>query len=397
MTTDRPLRVLILGAASGIAEATARLYAQEGALVGLAGRNAGRLASIADDLRARGAAQVMTFDVDFTTSAVPAALGEMVAALGGVDHVLLAYGILGKQETAETDLAAAQSIVDVNFRSATAWILAAAQMLERQGRGSLVVLGSVAGDRGRRSNYIYGATKAGLAVLVEGISHRFRGSGPKAVIVKPGPTDTAMTAAMAKGGPLWASPEAVAAVSLLLAKGLHANLVVVTHRAPEAALADTVDALGRTWIVEPVAERRELARQLGADAILDPSQVDVIAQVKRDTGNRGVDLVIDCAAKGGTINQSLYVARNAGRVVYTGIPSEAEVTLAFHEARRKELALFNVRRSNHETDLALSLMRDGIARFAPLLTHAAPLDRIGNAFDTLEHYRDGACKVTITV
>lgn len=219
MTTDRPLRVLILGAASGIAEATARLYAQEGALVGLAGRNAGRLASIADDLRARGAAQVMTFDVDFTTSAVPAALGEMVAALGGVDHVLLAYGILGKQETAETDLAAAQSIVDVNFRSATAWILAAAQMLEREGRGSLVVLGSVAGDRGRRSNYIYGATKAGLAVLVEGISHRFRGTGPKAVIVKPGPTDTAMTAAMAKGGPLWASPEAVAAVVRKAADG----------------------------------------------------------------------------------------------------------------------------------------------------------------------------------
>lgn len=155
--------------------------------------------------------------------------------------------------------------------------------------------------------------------------------------------------------------------------------------------------IGRTWVVEPVAERRELARQMGASVVLDPKQDDVIAEVKRDTAKRGVDLVIDCAAKGGSINQSLFVARNAGRVVYTGIPSEAEVTLAFHEARRKELSLFNVRRSNHETDLALSLMREGIHRFAPLLTHARPLEEVGPAFDMLEHYRDGACKVTITV
>jgi short-subunit dehydrogenase len=119
---------------------------------------------------------------------------------------------LGEQALAERDLTMAQVIIDVNFRSAAVWSLAVADVLERQGRGSLVVLGSVAGDRGRRSNYIYGAAKAGLAVLVEGISHRFRGSGPRAVMVKPGPTDTAMTAGMTKGGPLWSTPEAVAAV-----------------------------------------------------------------------------------------------------------------------------------------------------------------------------------------
>ena len=130
----------------------------------------------------------------------------MVDKLGGLDHVILAYGVLGDQALAERDPAMAQSIIDVNFRSAAVWTLAVAEVLERQGRGSLVVLGSVAGDRGRRSNYIYGAAKAGLATLVEGISHRFRGTGPRAVIVKPGPTDTAMTAGMTEGGPALGDP-----------------------------------------------------------------------------------------------------------------------------------------------------------------------------------------------
>ena len=208
MTT---LRVLFLGAASGIAQATARLYANEGAIIGLAGRNAAQLASIADDLKTRGAARTETFEVDFASEAADE-LAEMTDRLGGLDHVILAYGILGDQELAERDLAIAQTIIDVNFRSAAIWSLAVASVLERQGKGSLVVLGSVAGDRGRRSNYIYGAAKSGLATLVEGISHRFRGTGPRAVIVKPGPTDTAMTAGMTKGGPLWSTPEAVAAV-----------------------------------------------------------------------------------------------------------------------------------------------------------------------------------------
>jgi decaprenylphospho-beta-D-erythro-pentofuranosid-2-ulose 2-reductase len=212
MTARNPLHVLILGAGSGIAQETARLYAGEGAIIGLAGRNVGRLAAIADDLKVRGASRVESFDVDFTSADVSTVLAAMSDKIGGLDHVIIAYGVLGDQAIAEHDLIAAQSIIDVNFRSAAAWTLAAADVLERQGRGSLVVLGSVAGDRGRRSNYIYGAAKAGLATLVEGISHRFRGTGPRAVIVKPGPTDTAMTAGMPKGGPLWATPEAVARI-----------------------------------------------------------------------------------------------------------------------------------------------------------------------------------------
>jgi short-subunit dehydrogenase len=212
MKTQSPLHVLMLGAGSGIAQATARLYAAEGAVIGLAGRNAERLGSIADDLTARGASRVDIFEIDFVTAEPSSALAGMVAKLGGGDHFVLAYGVLGDQAVAERDLTAAQAILNVNFCSAAGWSLAVANVLEQQGHGSLVVLGSVAGDRGRRSNYVYGAAKAGLAVLVQGIDHRFRGRGPRAVIVKPGPTDTAMTAGMAKGGPLWATPEAVAAV-----------------------------------------------------------------------------------------------------------------------------------------------------------------------------------------
>jgi len=127
-----------------------------------------------------------------------------------VDHVILAYGLLGDNARAEQDASVALDIIDVNFRSAAAWVLAVAKLMETTRRGSLVVLGSVAGDRGRRSNYVYGAAKAGLATLVQGVSHRFRDTGPRAVIVKPGPTDTAMTAGMTKGGPLWSTPEVVA-------------------------------------------------------------------------------------------------------------------------------------------------------------------------------------------
>lgn len=208
------MRVIVLGATSAIAEATARLYAGEGAELLLVARQPERLAAIAADLGPRGAARVETAIRDLADAGEAATVfAGFVAALGGVDHVLLAYGILGDQKASERDPAAAQANLNVNFTSAAAWILAAAETLERQGRGSLVVLGSVAGDRGRRANFIYGAAKAGLATLVEGIAHRFAGSGPRAVIVKPGPVITPMTEGFAdRKGLLWATPETVAAI-----------------------------------------------------------------------------------------------------------------------------------------------------------------------------------------
>jgi L-iditol 2-dehydrogenase len=152
---------------------------------------------------------------------------------------------------------------------------------------------------------------------------------------------------------------------------------------------------GRVWSIDPVAQRRDLVKTAGADAVLDPRAVDPVHEILRDTGGRGVDVAVDCATKGGTINQCINVARNAGRVVVTGIPSESIVSLEFSPMRRKELAFFNVRRSNHESEAALDLLAAHPARFAPLVTHQRGLADISNAFDQLEHYRDGAGKIVI--
>lgn len=206
--------VVILGATSAMAEALARLHAAEGASLLLAGRRGDRLEAIAADLRARGARDVATAALDLAAEADPAhqlaawAQGRPVAA------IYLLYGVLGDQGRAEADLDHAREILEVDFTSAALWCLGAANLIEGQGRGSLVVAGSVAGDRGRQSNYVYGAAKAGLGVLVQGIAHRLalRGSGARAVLVKPGFVDTPMTDHMTKGGPLWAKPEAIARI-----------------------------------------------------------------------------------------------------------------------------------------------------------------------------------------
>jgi decaprenylphospho-beta-D-erythro-pentofuranosid-2-ulose 2-reductase len=139
-------RVVVLGAYSDIAEATCRLYAAEGAKMVLAGRDAERLARVADDLRVRGAAQVEIEPIDLVAGAedAEALIAKWAGQLGGLDLVLLAYGVLGEQRALERDLAAAAALIDTNFRSAALWCLAAANHLEHAKSGSLVVIGSVA-------------------------------------------------------------------------------------------------------------------------------------------------------------------------------------------------------------------------------------------------------------
>jgi NAD(P)-dependent dehydrogenase (short-subunit alcohol dehydrogenase family) len=126
---------------------------------------------------------------------------------------------LGDQRLAERDAAEAKRIMLTNYVSAALWCLAAAELLERQRGGMLVVVGSVAGDRGRQSNYMYGSAKAGLAALVQGLAHRLHPSGARAVLVKPGFVITPMTAGLKRGGALWASPQRVAAVVREAAQG----------------------------------------------------------------------------------------------------------------------------------------------------------------------------------
>jgi len=151
----------------------------------------------------------------------------------------------------------------------------------------------------------------------------------------------------------------------------------------------------RVWAVEPVAARRDLAARVGADAALDPAGADPVRQVLADTGDRGADMVFDCATKGDSINQSLRAARNAGRVVLTGIPSELLTPMEFHVMRRKELTLFNVRRSNRECHEALAMLGQHPGRFLPIITHLRSLDQIQPAFCMLEQYADGVGKLVI--
>ena len=156
-----------------------------------------------------------------------------------------------------------------------------------------------------------------------------------------------------------------------------------------------LSGIRRIWAVEPIAARRDLARVLGADAVLDPATIDPVHEVLKDTSKRGVDLAIDCAAKGDSINQCVDAARNAGRVIVTGIPSEDHISLAFHIMRRKELSFLSVRRSNHDSETAARLLEAYPARFAPILTHERPVAQIQQAFEISEKYADGVGKMTL--
>lgn len=211
MTSNQPKKVIILGALSAVAEQVARIYAEEGAALLLAARKGEHLEGVASDLRARGAAQVKTATLDLASADAAFEAPKMIEALGGADHIVLAYGVLGDQERGEADQAEATRILQVDFMSAAQWCMAFARHLETQRSGALVVIGSVAGDRGRASNYLYGAAKGGLAILVQGLAHRLSRVGVRAVIIKPGFIDTPMTASFKKG-PLWAKPSAIAAI-----------------------------------------------------------------------------------------------------------------------------------------------------------------------------------------
>jgi L-iditol 2-dehydrogenase len=151
----------------------------------------------------------------------------------------------------------------------------------------------------------------------------------------------------------------------------------------------------RIWAVEPVAHRREMAKQMGASEALDPGQIDAVQWIHKETGGRGVDCAIDCAAREHTTNHAIQAVRNAGRVVLTGIHSAAFVPFEVSPMRRKELAIFNVRRSNHESPAALDLLINQTDWFAPLVTHTRPLEDIAEAFRLVEHYADGVGKMVV--
>jgi len=193
-----------------------------------------------------------------------------------------------------------------------------------------------------------------------------------------------------------AEPLAVALHSVHLASIRAGETVAVFGAGPIGLL--TIAALraagaGRIFALEPLPHRRDLARGIGAEVVLDPAEA--VHEILKATGKRGVDCAIDCAAGPDTTSQAIQLARNAGRVVLTGIHSTPFVPMDGSAMRRKELTIINVRRSNDETGKALELLQAQPGWFAPLLTHSRPLDRIDEAFTIAGRYQDGVGKMIV--
>jgi len=204
-------RILIVGASSAIAEAAARLFAARGDALFLAGRNAARLQAIAADLKLRGAAQTGVFVLDARAfERFPALLQAATERLGGLDAALIAHGTLPDQAACQQSVDLLREEFDVNALSFMALCTGLANQFEAQGRGVIAVTSSVAGDRGRQSNYVYGSAKAAVTAFTSGLRQRLYPKGVRVVTIKPGFVSTPMTAAFRKGA-LWAAPASVAA------------------------------------------------------------------------------------------------------------------------------------------------------------------------------------------
>lgn len=201
--------ILVLGATSGIAREVALEFARYGHSLVLAGRDDAELTRLASDLTIRTGASVWTgvFNADEPATHAPL-LERAVASAGPIEGVVLAIGYLGDQQLAERDWEECSTILDRNFLFAASMLHVVASYLEERRSGWIVALSSVAGDRGRMSNYVYGSAKGGLTVFLQGLRARLQKSGVHVMTVKPGPVDTAMTYG-AERLPLLADPHKV--------------------------------------------------------------------------------------------------------------------------------------------------------------------------------------------
>ncbi len=205
---SRPRRLLIVGATSAIAGEVGRRYAARGASLVLTGRNPARLAAVGDDLRVRGAGSVETEVLDLLDRRRHAAVVKRAFA-SPLDVALLAHGDLPDQQRCQVDPGEAARALELNLVATVELLTLLASEFEAQGFGTIAVITSVAGDRGRQSNYVYGAAKAGVSVFLQGLRQRLRATGVRVVTLKPGFVDTPMTAHLPRN-PLASSPQRAA-------------------------------------------------------------------------------------------------------------------------------------------------------------------------------------------
>ncbi|ABD89733.1 SDR family NAD(P)-dependent oxidoreductase [Rhodopseudomonas palustris] len=204
-------RIAIFGAASGIAVQVARLYAERGDSLVLIGRSDETLSSIAQDLTVRGAPRVQTILADFASlEQLPDVLASAWNAFDGLDIAVVAYGTLPDQKTTEVNSAALINALLINFASPAVVVNMLAERFQPRGAGTIAVITSVAGERGRQSNYAYGSAKGGLQRFLEGVRHRLKPAGIAVIDIRPGFVSTPMTSHLDQRGLMWARPERVA-------------------------------------------------------------------------------------------------------------------------------------------------------------------------------------------
>jgi decaprenylphospho-beta-D-erythro-pentofuranosid-2-ulose 2-reductase len=211
VSDSSPMRkVVVLGATSGIALEVQRQLAERGCELLLVARSAERLVVLQSDLLARGAAQVFTCAADLASINQHVGIYEFARrSLPGFDTVLLAYGSMHDQKDSEASVDSLLEALHVNFVSASAILTLFAAELERRRAGCIAAITSVAGDRGRRSNYVYGSAKGALSLFMQGLRSRLHPAGVKVITIKPGPVRTPMTDHLPNAA-RFADPELVA-------------------------------------------------------------------------------------------------------------------------------------------------------------------------------------------
>ena len=203
-------KILIIGATSAIAQHCARLWAARGDTVYLVARNGERLKTITTDLKVRGSTQAFSYAMDINNLDDHTTMLDLAAAaMDGIDTVLIAHGTLSNQKICEQSVEETLSEIKTNALSTICLLTRIANLFETKQAGVIAVITSVAGDRGRASNYVYGSSKAMVTTFASGLRQRLYKSNVAVVTIKPGLVDTPMTASFQKGL-LWSKPDMVA-------------------------------------------------------------------------------------------------------------------------------------------------------------------------------------------
>lgn len=208
-------KVLILGATSAIAQETARCLHRDGDGLFLVGRDAEKLDIVVQDLRLRDTGNVDGMAVDLNDSSRHEEIVDSAQRfLDGLDHAIVAHGVLGSQAECQESYAATEQVLRTNFLSAVSLLTILARRFEEQRKGTIVGISSVAGDRARQSNYVYGTSKGALSLFLQGLRNRLHPQGVRVITIKPGFVDTPMTEHLDKGM-LFVDPATIA-------RGIHA-------------------------------------------------------------------------------------------------------------------------------------------------------------------------------